>query len=82
MAMKFHEVRGASTTRNVKNKWRDLFTHYRHRILFTTECLTELHQGLEVGRHLQLPSELACNHNHLCDLMTSDSFIRPFHRLT
>ena len=82
MAMKFHEARGASVTRSVRHKWKDLFTKYRHRIQFTKEVLTELKHGLEIGRLLQLPSELACNCHHLGDLMASDAPVRPFYRIT
>ncbi len=82
LAMKFHDARGAITTRSTKLKWREYFTRYHHRIYFTTECLTELRKGLELGKSLELPSELACSSHHLGDLMASEKVIRPFHRLT
>lgn len=82
MAMKLHEARKISVTRNVKQKWRDTLIKFRHRIVFNAEVIGELKSGLLLGHLLELPFELACNHQHLGDLFASDNIVRPFSHMT
>ena len=82
MAMKLREARRVQLTRNVTQKWRDHLVKFRHRLVFDSEVITELEDGLELGRLLELPFDLSCNHQHLADLFAAEGIVRPFSHLT
>lgn len=83
MGLKLHDARGAAVTRNFKQKWRDsLINKFRHRVFFNADIIGELKSGLELGRLLELPFDLACNSQHLGDFLAADNVVRPFHQLT
>ena len=81
MGMKCLEARKVPFTRNAKMRWRDQLVKFRHRIVFDANTISELRNGLEVGKQLELPSDFSCNHQHLADLLASDTFVRPFGHL-
>lgn len=81
VAMKFHEARKVQITRNTKNIWRDKLVKFGRRIVFLKDSISELRSGLELGRLLELPFDLACNSQHLGDLLGTDSAVRPFSHL-
>lgn len=80
IAMKFHGARRKEPlTNRMQEEWKNRLVTFHHRLTFNVETCTELREGLELGRLLVLPFDLACNNQHLSDLLVKT--MRPFHEL-
>lgn len=77
MAMKFHERLYPFDSTPAKYYWTEYLRKYRS---FPLDAV-QLKDGLEFGRLLDLPFELACNVQHVGDLLATDTFVRPFKEL-
>ena len=80
MAMKFHDAHETHITCMTKSLWREKLVNFHHRIVFQTDAINSLKQGLELGTLLKLPSDLSFHHEHLGDLLARET-LRPFSHL-
>ena len=81
IAMKFHGARGVPLKVNMKKKWEDMFSKFRSNIIFDRDTCAELSDGLEIGRLLELPDDLAFNYQHLSSMLFPETKVRPFYEL-
>lgn len=52
--------------------WKEFILKFKPRIIFNDDVIAELERGLELGRLLKLPFNLACNYQHIGKLMTPE----------
>lgn len=81
IAMKFHEVRRVPLRINMKKKWEDMLSRFRSNIIFDKDTCAELSDGLQIGRLLELPDDLAFNYYHIESFLFSETSVRPFYEL-
>ena len=68
--------------REFEVEWEHLM--YNFRIVFEDDVIEELKEGLELGWHLDLPTDYCCHYQHLSSLFSGcydNPIIRPFKHL-
>ena len=82
--MKLYEAQNRSfiSTSIVAKEWKDELCSFSNRIKFNSDVIQQLRDGLELGRLLNLPIELACNFQCLGYLFCGDGgILRPFNHM-
>lgn len=68
-------------TRNTPNIWREMVIKFSPNLVMDPVTVAEVKEGLEFGRRVRLPSDLAFSTLHLAQLFASEGHVRPFQHL-
>ena len=80
LVLKIRSEQGVGT-QSTTSLWQDYLTSYGNQLLMDEHQIGELKAGLEFGKALRLPSELAFSTVQMCDLLICRKTVLSFEYL-